>query len=189
MIRAYLAIAVFIFSADSKICHAEIFQNINYMETLGQIKTKFPNAKYEKVYPAWLEKYNSLISIEGPGLGVVITIVFFDQRIIIRDEIDKQNLSQNDITDRFKKVLKLEDDYALRVKNVRVIYTDLIPMSTFKKRYGAPAKCEHNENFEFKCIWPKKNMLASMTNDGNSVEYAESWFTEKEKKIGIDKIK
>lgn len=185
MKRVLVAVAacMTLFSGVSK---AEVFFGINYAATLGEIKSSYPKAQYVKLNSAWITESDAFIKITGAGLGVDIRVAFEDLRPAAKKlfllENQKTEADQM-VSDGFKSMMAKTDDEALTVEWVRLTYMSPIPIDVFKKRYGNPSKCEHDESFNLMCRWPEKALIAGMSADGKFVTNAESSFTKSEKQL------
>lgn len=158
---------------------AEVLMGINYHATLGDIKRLYPNATYEKLKPAWLTEEDAFIKISGVGLGGTLRVAFTDLR-----PAAKRLLAKEKDSSAYKKIAAQKDDDALTVEWVRLTYTAPVTLDTFKKRYGSPGKCEHDESFAFECEWPNRALTASMSADGKIVGSVATGFTLSEKQMG-----
>ena len=159
---------------------AEVLMGINYNATLGDIKRLYPNAAYEKLKPAWLTEEDAFIKISGAGLSGTLLVDFTDLR-----PSAKRLLAKDKDNSTYKKIAAQKDDDALTVEWVRLIYTVPVTLDTFKKRYGPPGKCEHDESFAFECVWPNRALTTSMSADGKIVGAVTTDFTLTEKEMGF----
>lgn len=165
-------------------CFAEVFFEINYAMTLGDIKKIYPKAQYKKINASWVKDNDAFINISGPGLAVDLKVAFEDLRPATKNLLPKISDSENkEINDFYRLMIAQSDDEALTVEWVRIVYPSPIPIEIFKKRYGKPAACEHDESFSMQCRWPEKALLATLTSDEKFVTNAETSFTKTERQL------
>lgn len=175
--------------AATSICsHAEVFSDIWYNDTLASIKKQFPKAVYKDLAPAWLQADERFIEIHGPGLSHRLLIQFADigplvKEVAVEDQEKNQSPTQQQLAWRASLLWRLTNapDEFVVVESVRIVYSDKVPISRFKARYGEPESCKFNESFVQICTWPKRNMHANVTDDGKFVYQADTRFTKEEK--------
>ena len=164
---------------------AEVFFGVTYEASLGDIKKLYPNAQYTKVTTAWLTENEAFFKVTGSGLGGELRIAFTDYRPGMRKLA--QETTDQELAETYRKAASKSEDESLRVDWVRLIYTSPIPLEAFKKKYGQPTPCSHDETFDLKCRWPAKAIVANMSKDGNFVHSADTSFTQQEKRDGYQK--
>lgn len=162
--------------------HAEILQEVNWMDSLGDVKKVYPNATYTRMTPAWLKNDESFIKITGPGLRGTILILFDDSRPSFKNSLT-QNADDPDYKDRelFTAMSKKPDDTALTVSWVRWVPDQPLPLERFKQRYGIP-KCDYDQTMEPYCKWGNKALDAAMSDDKKLVLSITTIFTKAEKR-------
>lgn len=74
--RLVLLVGVLVMAAS----HAEILQGIEPLDTLGDIRKKFPNAQLQPIKAAWVKEDQAFYSLEGVGLPGKIRLAFDDSR-------------------------------------------------------------------------------------------------------------
>lgn len=171
---AILVVAAIAFSTQAQ---SEVFFNIDYGDTLGELKKKFGGAKFEKIKPGWLTEKDAFFRISGIGLTAEFYVAFEDLRPGYKS-------SANANSDILKYLASQNDDDALTVEWVRIIYQSKVPLEIFSKKYGKPTKCEPDQSFSNMCYWPERNMEANMSDDNRFVLHATSGFTKPEKQLG-----
>jgi hypothetical protein len=68
--------------------HAEIYKGIGPFDTMGDLKAKFPNAKFERTNPAWATESDAMYQVSGEGLSGTIIVKFDDSRPFWRDTLN-----------------------------------------------------------------------------------------------------
>lgn len=171
-----------LFTGASK---AEVFFGVTYEASLGDIKKLYPNAQYTKQTPAWLTENDAFFKVAGSGLGGELRVAFTDYRPGMRKLA--QETKDQELAETFRKAASQPEDESLRVDWVRLIYASPVSLEVFKKKYGQPTSCIHDETFDLKCSWLDRAMVANMSKDGNSVTSVDTGFTPKEKRDGYQK--
>ena len=184
MIRVLFSVAAYA-ALFAGACKAEVFLGITYEASLGDIKKLYPNAQYTKLTPAWLTENEAFFRVTGSGLGGELRIAFTDYRPGMR-KFAKEATDQ-ELAEAYRKAASKSEDESLRVDWVRLVYPSPVPLEVFKKKYGQPTSCSHDETFDLKCIWLGRAMVANMSKDGNSVTSADTRFTHQEKRDGYQK--
>ena len=134
-IRA-LALAIFFATVNSAALLAEIYRGIGPLDTLADVKGKFPGAKYERLQPAWAQPGDALYEVSGPGLGGVIIIKFQDPRPFFKRSLATQ-LSPED-RKIYEDLAGRSEEVSLEVEWVRWLPADPIPLQRFTSKYGKP---------------------------------------------------
>lgn len=163
--------------ALTSLAHAEVFYEIQFNDTLGNIKQKYPNASYEKLKPAWLKPDEAFIQISGVGMQNELKVHFWDFRPMFRELL---NSPENKDNQGFKEASNETDDKALVVSWVRVVYKNPVPIDVFKRKYGK-SSCKIDDDFNEVCEFPDRSISANLTKDGKFVHFADTSFTKKEK--------
>lgn len=166
--------------AISSLAQAEVFYGINYMETLGSIKKKYPGADYEVLTPAWLQPDQKFIWISGFGLRGNIGVIFIDPRPSLKISSRDETLPPGR-RKLFASLAEQTDEDALMAIVVRIIYESPVEFDLFKKKYGTPV-CYVNEDFRKLCKFSDRAMVAELSKDEKFVEIASSDFTAEERK-------
>lgn len=167
--------------------HSEIYQGIQYLDTLGDIKAKFPNAIIENLNPAWATEYDALYSVRGTGLTGSIIIKFTDTRPYWRNEWDKIPPEKVDETDRGQsitfKFMNESDEEALTVEWVRWVPEQYIPLERYISKYGKPDKSGYSDD-DMKPYkeWTSKGILVILSDDGKYVGRVDFAFTVAERR-------
>ena len=155
---------------------SEIYQGIGPIDTLGEVKSKFPNAKFTKLNPAWAQETDALYQITGSGMSGIIIINFFDGRSLWASTLKDSN-NTNDLN-ALKDLANQSDDAALTVGWVRWVPDRIIPLSRFIAKYGNPEKKGFSdENRQPYRTWDKKGLTTYLTDDEKNVMRVDYDFT------------
>lgn len=188
---------VFFFSSlISASCIAEVLHNIEPLDTLGDIKKKYPNATLTRVKAAWVTEDQDFFSLEGPGFPGSLKIAFWDNRPEFRRDAEAARLNRPadkpDSESAMERVSNYladrPDDDALHVNWVRWVPTAPIPMSRYRAKYGEPSKCEFSEDtMEPYCLWGARALTVRLTDDQKQVLMIEAGFTSAERRAAYVK--
>lgn len=165
--------------AISSVAQAEVFYGIEYMDTLADVKRKYPGAVFSRVRPAWLQQHQAYIEMTGSGISNKIVIIFEDIRPFLLSILNDGG--DNPYENNLKTLLNQSDEDALKVAEVRLLYSPPIKIESFKKRYGQNT-CRETEDFRKLCDFPGRAITALLTLDDRYVLMAISWFTDQERK-------
>lgn len=160
---------------------AEVFFDLKYHATLRDVKLIYPNARYEKLTPAWLTPDEAFYQISGSGLPAKVYVAFEDLRPGARKMLS-EGQSDNDF---LKSMATAADDDAITIKWVRVVYPDPVRLDVFSERYGKQTKCERDVTFRLECRWERFAIIGTMSQDGKSVEMVTTGFTKQERHDGF----
>lgn len=162
--------------------NAEVFYDINYFETLGSIKRKYPGAVYEKRKPAWLQPDEAFIKIYGRGMQHTVFVAFSDARETYKQWLRNPAFAGKE--DDIRQMINLPDEDSLYVNWVRISYDNPIPIEKFKQKYGKSV-CRTNDDFDEVCLFPDRAIEALLTNDKRFVIRADTDFTKPERERGL----
>ena len=171
---------------------AEILQGVEPLSSLGEIKARFPNGRFERVRAAWVKDDQAFFSMIGEGFPGKLMLVFDDSRPFWRGVLndlppaapdlpaslaDASNDTRNHIREL---AFKPEDD-ALVINWVRWVPAAPIPMERVRAKFGDPSKCDFDAaDFSLVCTWESRALLAQMSDDRKSVEFFTTGFTKTE---------
>ena len=171
-----LLAAVLSFSA-----HSEIIQGIQWEDTLGQVKQRYPNALFQSAKPAWLQQDQAFFVISGSGMSGTLRILFDDVRpLLIKDLKENENNPDYQFRDTFKRLSVALDNDALTVNWVRWTPDKPIPIDRYKQRYGNPV-CSFDDSMNPICKWLSVSLEAQMSDDQKLVMFVTTTFTKEEK--------
>jgi hypothetical protein len=168
---------VLIFSLSSQ-AFAEIYQDIKPYSTLGEIKTKFPNATFSKITPASAQKYDAMYSVTGTGINGEIFVKFHDLRSFWKEQSDAA--SDEATQELYSRLAQLSDD-SISVTWVRWVPGTSFPVERLIEKHGTPDKSgfADEDDAPFK-KWTSKGIYAHLSEDGEEVLEIDFTFTEKE---------
>ena len=197
IMNKYKLLLILCFAVFSNFSSAEIYKNFLPSDSLALIKTKYPNAKLEDTKAAWVKEDESFIKLTGVGIAGSIFLKFstsdtlykqlikFDQDIIDKNPTSENFLPINDIK-RNNDLLTLPLDQRLTLDWVRWAPPDPIPLVRLVSKYGNPEKFDFDpETFQPFCSWPRKGVIANLSDDKKIVYSIEYYFTSEE--LGISK--
>lgn len=162
-LKKYIAAGLLIFAAQAQ---ADVFFGIHYMDTLQEVKEKYPHADYEELKPAWLKTNEKYLFVSGPGLLYSFAVLF--KKLPVDTSVGQGG------------------DFA--VHSIRIPYAGQVKFSEFKKKYGKPLKCILDEDFKRLCFYPKNGFSVALSDDGASVDLLISFFTEEERlRMNLDR--
>lgn len=167
-------------SLSANFSHAEIIQGINYADSLGKVKEIFPNAKFEKILSAWVQKDETFYSVSGLGMVGSLRILFNDARPHYKKRLleNAENVDF-DKSGLYKRLSIASDDDALWVAGVRWIPIQAIPIARYRQKYGPP-KCSFDEEMNPICRWASVAIEANMSDDNKMVNAITTSFTKAE---------
>lgn len=160
---------------------AEIYQNILPTDTLGEIKSKFPHATFEKLSPAWAQSTDVMYTLTGHGISGTIIINFFDSRA----EYQKQYETATEDTQKkvLETLIEKSEDEAISVNWVRWMPDIPFPLQRLIAKYGAPEKKGFsNDDFQPYREWKKIGLLAYLSDNEKNVQRIDFSFTKEEYK-------
>ena len=176
MLRTIFIIFFLITSGNA---HAEIYQNIGPLDTLGDLKSKFPNATFTKLNPAWAQETDVLFKISGPGISGGIIVYLSDGRPTFEKILKENPLAEN--AETLKQLIAKNDNDAIYVESVRWIPDYIVPLNRFISKYGKYDKSGFSdENFEPYHKWESKGVTTWLTSDEKNVNMVDFHFTKEE---------
>jgi hypothetical protein len=191
----WLAICFIVFISMIPVnAHSEIYQDIDPLDTMGDLKARYSNAIYEKLNPDWAKETDILYQIRGVGIVGTIIVEFKDQRTFFKTKLDALIKSKNDkIDDKSTKASNKQDDpeikayqsfvdktdeEALTVSWVRCVPDNPIPLQKFVTKYGKPDVSGFSDDgMQPYKDWSKVGIGVYLTKDGKNVLTVDYSFT------------
>ena len=165
----------------SSTSYSEIYQGIGPIDTLGEVKSKFPNAVFTKINPAWAQETDALYQISGTGMSGTIVINFFDARPLWDTSL--RNSNNSDDLNGLKELANGSDDTTLTVGWVRWVPDRYISLTRFISKYGNPEKQGFTDDaLQPYRTWEAKGLTAYLTDDEKNVIRVDYDFTKDEMK-------
>lgn len=153
---------------------ADTYQGIGPLDTLGDVKAKFPGATYEKIDAAWLTEKDAFYKVSGTGILGTIRIAFDDDRPYF------QNRQKESIVD-YSEYINADDDTALTVSWVRFSPEYPIPLQRLISKYGNPSKSSFDDDsFIPRRMWESRGIIANLSDNEKDVFNIEYTFTKKD---------
>jgi hypothetical protein len=170
------AIVVVLIVAFSITVHAEIYQGIGPLDTLGDVKAKFPNAIFQRSYPAWAQEDDVMYLVTGKGISGKIVIKFTDSRPFFRQMIEKEPSNK----ELYNSLANAPDD-EIMVSWVRWMPDKPIPIQRFISKYGIPDKADYDsDDLQPYKMWETRGLLTSLSDDEKYVTRVDYSFTRNE---------
>ena len=178
--QSLFIIAIFfgsLFVAPARIVRAETYKNIGALDTLADVKSRFPKAEFKELRPAWAQETEHLYQITGIGMSGTIIIKFDDAMPLYRDALTQ---AKTDEERKFWQDLLDKPDEALTIDWVRWVPEYAIPLQRFVSKYGAPdAKGFNDEDLQPYRSW-KRGVQAFLSDDEKFVIRVDYSFTRAE---------
>ena len=179
-----LAAAVLSYGA----AHSEILQGIAPLDTLGDVKHKYPNAVITAVKAAWVTEDQAFYSLSGQGFPGVIYIAFEDDRPGYRKQLAAPSAmgaaSEAAQVALLAPLANQSDDAALTVMWTRWVPEQPIPMARYKAKYGQPTKCDfQTATMQPYCSWESRSLMVNLSDDQLKVLTVEAHFTDAEQRL------
>lgn len=184
-----LVLGLLLLSAQT-LCRAEVLFDIHPLDTLGDIRSKFPNATITTVKAAWVREGQGFYSLTGNGQPGKLMLAFDDERPGIREMHNErvQSALETPPTDEEMKFLDFlakkgnaDENAAMVIQWVRWIPPSPIPLERYNIKHGQPTKCDFtDDDMEPYCIWRHKALTVKLTDDRKQVISVETDFTPQE---------
>lgn len=164
---------------------AEILHNMQPLDTLGDIRKKYPNATISRVKAAWVTEGQDFFQLKGVGFPGELMLAFSDNRPFFRKELETTQLAAQSgrpvsdaLLDIQKSAANATDDNALKISWVRWAPYDPLPLERFKAKYGAPTKCDFlDTDMTPYCQWAARGLSVRLSDDRKDVLFVEAQFT------------
>lgn len=167
--------SIFLFLITTN-AHAELYRNIGPLDSLGDVKAKFPNASFESIKAAWVTESDALYKITGQGLSGSIVVKFDDGRPVYKKILENNPDGQHN--DIIAKLSEKSDEDALSVSWVRWVPDKVIPLQRFILKYGSAEKSGFDdEDMSPYKTWETKGLTAYLSDNGNYVVRVDYSFT------------
>lgn len=187
-LRAILTIITLLVFSSAQ---AEVFQGINHGYSLAKIKDLFPLAEIKPVAAAWVTKEDGFYKLSGNGFPGTLYMAFSDFRPSFKtfqieaeaEEASSASPVGNDpMSKHWKNLAEQSTDDALTIRWLRWVPESPIPMQRYISKYGKPEKTGFGDrDMRPYASWPKKNIIANLSDDEKFVNNVEFGFTKQEK--------
>lgn len=159
--------------------HAESYQDIGPLDSLGDVKSKFQNAQIEKLSPGWAKASDALYKLTGDGMLGWIIVKFDDSRPGFNELVEKYPTSE--YVERFREMSQQPEDQAMSVSWVRWVPQSRIPLERLVSKYGKPDRSGFSDSdFQPFRAWGKKGVEAYLSDDEKTVLRIDFQFTREE---------
>lgn len=165
--------------------NAEILHGVRPMDTLGDVKLRYPNAKFEKINAAWVTEMQAFISMSGQGFPGTLRIVFLDPRPTARKDLLSICANESAVPNTFcigrKETAAKSDDDALSLNWVRWVPQQPIPIARYISKYGEPSRYDFDDaTMTPTARWDRVELRAQLSDDKKLVEFIDTNFTKSE---------
>jgi len=166
--------------------YAELYQGIGPLDTLGDLKKKFPNATFTKMNPAWAQEYDVMHKIQGSGISGTIVVKFYDGRPNWRKR------AQEATDEKYKALCERmanQPDDEVMVDWVRWLPDTPFPLERLITKYGKPDKSGFtDEDYTPYKEWTQKGVFVRLSDDGKKVLAIDFTHTKKEVDAAIQRM-
>ena len=167
---------------------AETYKDIGPLDSLAELKAKFPGASFIDQKPAWAQQNQKLYAIKGDGMAGSIVVLFSDNNDVVENAQRRYAESQGVAPEPFKR-----SEESLVVEWVRWVPSEAIPLARVIAKYGQPEKSGFSdEDLQPYKSWIKRGLVVYLSDDSKYATRFDYSFTEKElhdtfmKKWGFD---
>ena len=169
-----LLISFIVLATLSTPAMAERFLGLMPGDRLTSIKSKYPNAAYEELKPAWLQPYQRLIQIAGSGIDGVVAVKLSheaDSMAAALKELAVKQANRIELTrleqraletwpDRLARLREKPPDDPWELKDVRWEPSVPVALKQTLVRYGKPERDEIDEQFRRVVEWKRRGITA-----------------------------
>jgi len=157
--------------------HSELYKGIGPLDSLADIKARFPKAEFKELHPAWAKITEFLYEVTGLGMSGTIVIKLDDSTVYLTQLRDA---ADTDEKRKFWQDLIDKPDEAKTVGWVRWIPDAPIPLQRFIAKYGpADVKDFAEEDMQPYRSW-KRGIQAFLTDDEKFVTRVDFTYTNTE---------
>jgi len=156
--------------------YAETYKEIGPLDTLGDLKEKFPKAEFSRFNPAWAKDTDVLYQIAGVGMSDSIVIKLYDGRPVYKKYLEEN--PEGPRSDLYRKLMEVNDEEALTLTWVRWVPNYPMPISRYISKYGQPDNRGYDdERMQPYWLWKKKGLVAYLTDNKKYVDRVDYIFT------------
>lgn len=169
---------------------AERYLGISPDDRLTDVKRRLPNATFQDSTPAWLQSYQRLIKLSGPGIDGMLGILFEHESDRLAAMLKQVAIKQANGGQLSRLEAEALQTYPTRielmraspspdpwiVQEVRWQPQGVLLLKTLVSRYGPPERDALNEQFQREVFWPRRGISADIQND-ESVQLLTFQFT------------
>ena len=154
---------------------AECYKGVGPLDTLADLRGRFPGATFERLVPAWAQESDVMYSIVGKGMSGTMVVMFADYRPYWRDRLAATTDSSQVA---FLRSLAEAADDDVGVRWVRWIPEAPIPLDRFITKYGTPETSGFgDEDMRPYKHWVSRGLVAYLNDAGESVTTIDFEFT------------
>lgn len=178
--RTALSSLVFVvLCASILVASAETYKDIGPLDTLADLKSRFPGANFQRLAPAWARAGDAVFSISGSGMSGTIVVKLTDTRVMWHEWAAQE--SDPALKEKFKEFANQPSDVALSVDWVRWLPTNPIPLARFVAKYGRPESTGFaDEDLSPYRRWMRRGLTTYLSDDEVNVLRVDFEFTAEE---------
>ena len=164
----------------------ETYRGIGYLDTLGELRSTFPGASFEKQTPAWATTSDAMYKITGAGLSGTIIVKMSDPRPATA--LMAATTTDDSLKGEYDRIVAEDDDAALEVDWVRWVPAEPLPLQRFVLKYGNPDKPGFSDDdmTPFR-TWNRRGLSAYLDDTQRLVRRVDFSFTSSEIAAGMKK--
>jgi len=166
--------------------YAELYQGIGPLDTLADIKKKYPNATFTKKAPAWAQETDVMYEIKGRGISGTIIVKFYDGRPNWR--VRAQEATDEKQKALYQRLTNSPDDEVI-ADWVRWLPDIPFPVERMITKYGKPDKSGFtDDDYQPYKEWTQKGVFVRLSDDGKKVLVIDFTHTKKEIDAAIQRM-
>jgi hypothetical protein len=166
--------------------YAELYQGIGPLDTLADLKKKYPNATFVKMNPAWAQEHDVMYQIKGSGISGTIIVKFYDGRPNWRAR--SQEATDEKQKALYQRLANAPDDDVM-VEWVRWLSSVPFPVERLITKYGKPDKSGFtDDDYQPYKEWTQKGIFVRLSDDGKMVLAVDFTHTKKEVDAAIQRM-
>lgn len=159
---------------------AETHLGIRPLDSLGEVRARFPDAQFVRMAPDWADESQVLFSLTGGALQGQLLVLFIDGRPDYRREIAD---GFADDLDALKLLAAERDDQALRVRWVRWVPATPLRVQDVVAKYGRwDASGLSDDGVRLYRSWDARGITVLLSEDEQSVLMLDFVFSEDEQR-------
>jgi hypothetical protein len=163
--------------ALAPVTNAETYKNIGPLDSLADVKARFPKADFKELHPAWAQETEHLYQITGVGMSGVIILKFDDASPYYQESL--KNAKTDEERTLWQNLIEKPDE-ALTVGWVRWMPEYPIALQRFVSKYGPPdAKGFADEDMQPYRTW-SRGVTGFLSDDEKYVVRVDYSFTRAE---------
>lgn len=170
------------------VCFAEILHGVLPLDSLKEVKQKFPNAQFTRLKPAWVTEDEAFFRMSGSGFVGELYLDFSDERPSAKKSIaklcsDSSDTPPESLCGIYSTLASQSDDEALSINWVRWVPPQAIPIQRYRSKYGEPTRIDFSKDtMEPEAHWDTIALDAGLSDDQKMVIKVETIFSRSERR-------